>query len=133
MGSFSDFLELELLDHVFKVGTWSSPTNLYVALSKSTIVDSDTGGDITGELSGSGYARKKWNTWNTAAGGSIDNDGAITFAAATGDWGVVTHFAICDHSSTGNMLAWSALNTTKNIQSGDTAQFADQALKCSLT
>lgn len=133
MSGFSDYLELELLDHVFKVGAYTAATNLYVALSKSTIVDADTGPSITGELSGDAYERKICNTWDAASGGSLDNTGAITFTASSGAWGVITHFAICDAITAGNMLAWAALTSTKNVGSGDTVEFAAGALKCSLT
>jgi len=122
--SFSAFLENELLDHVFKTGEYTVPTNLYIALSKSTLDDDDVGDGLTGEVTGAGYARKKCNTWDAAAAGAIANTAAITFAQATGNWGIVTYFAIVDKTTKGNVIAWGALNTTKNIQSGDTASFA---------
>jgi len=132
MGSFSDYLELELLDHVFKTGAYTPATNLYVALLKSTPDDADTGSTLPSEVSGGDYARKKCNTWDAAGSGATENTGAITFAQATADWGVVTHFAVCDKTTLGNCLAWGALNTTKNIQSGDTAEFAAGALDITL-
>jgi len=49
MGSFSDFLENELLDHVFKTGAYTAPTNIYVALCTSTPDDADTGSTFPGE------------------------------------------------------------------------------------
>jgi len=124
MGSFSDYMEIKVLDHVFKTATYTQPANLYVALLKSTPDDADTGSTLPGEVSGGSYARKGCNTWDAGAGGATENTGAITFAQATADWGVVTHFAVVTHSSTGQVVGWGALNTTKNVQSGDTAQFA---------
>jgi len=124
MGSFSDYLENELLDHVFKTGSYSVPTNLYVALCKSTIEDDDTGSTLPSEVSGGSYVRKKCNTWDAASAGATENTQTVTFAQATADWGVVTDFAICDKTTAGNVIAYGKLNTTKNIQSGDTASFA---------
>ena len=49
MGSFSDFLENELLDHAFKTGAYTPATNLYVGLSLSTITDAHTGSTVPGE------------------------------------------------------------------------------------
>jgi len=132
MGSFSDYLENKLLDHVFKTAEYSQPTNLYIALCKSTIDDADTGSTLPGEVSGGSYARKKCNTWDAAAGGAVENTGAITFAQATADWGVVTDFAIVDKTTGGNVIGYGKLNTTKNIQSGDTASFAAGALDVTL-
>lgn len=133
MGSFSDYLELEILDHVFKVGAYTVPTNLYVALLKSTPDDADTGSTLPGEVSGGAYVRKKHNTWKAAASGATHNSAAITFTQATADWGVITHIAITDKTTAGNVIGWTALNTTKNVGNGDTAEFADDAIDITLT
>jgi len=132
MGSFSDYLENELLDHVFKTGAYTVPTNIYVALCTSTVLDSSTGGSLPGEVSGGAYARVTCNTWDASSGGAIENTGAITFTEATADWGTVTHFALCDHSSTGNMLAHGALTAAKAVDSGDTAKFSTGELDITL-
>ena len=132
MGSFSDYLEIEILDHIFKVGAYTVPTNLYVALLKSTPDDTNTGATLPGEISGGSYVRKLHNSWDAAAGGATENTGALTFAQATAAWGVATHFAVVDKTTAGNVMGWGALNTTKNVQSGDTAEFADGALDVTL-
>ena len=132
MGSFSDYLELEILDHIFKVGSYTVPSNLYVALCKSTISDSHTGTTLPNEVTGGAYERKSHNTWKTAASGATHNSGAITFATATAAWGIVTDFAICDKTTNGNVIAYGALSTSKNIGNGDTANFADDAIDITL-
>ncbi len=131
MGSFSDALELEILDHVFKVGAYTAATNLYVALCTSTVLDANTTSPA-GEVSGGAYARKKCNTWDTATTGSLTNNIVLTFAQATADWGTITHFAVCDHSSTGAIIIHGAVNTAKNVGSGDTAKYATNSIKVSL-
>ena len=133
MGSFSDYLENEILDHVFKTGAFTQPTNLYVALCKSTVEDDDTGSTLPSEISGGSYARKVCDTWDVAASGATENTGAITFAQATADWGVVTDFAIVDALSDGNVIAYGKLTVSKNIQSGDTASFAAGDIDITLT
>ena len=135
MGSFSDFLENELLDHVFKVGAYTPATNLFVALLNTTPDDADTGTTLNTahEVSGGSYARVTCDTWDAASSGATANTGAITFAEATADWGTVTHFAVCDHDTTGNMLGWGALTTPKAIGTGDTASFAAGDLDVTLT
>jgi len=124
MGSFSDHWEDEIIDHVFKTGSYTAPTNIYVALCKSTIADDDTGSTLPSELSGGEYARVTCNTWDASSGGATENTQPVTFAQATADWGTVTDFALCDHSTAGNMLAYGKLTTAKNVQSGDTFKFA---------
>ena len=133
MGSFSNFLELELLDHVFLTGSYSQPSNIYIALCKSTVEEDDTGSTLPSEVSGGSYARKSCATWDTASAGSTKNGVAITFAQATADWGTVTDFAICDAVTGGNMLAYGALGADKSVASGDTAKIATGDLKITLT
>ena len=132
MGSFSDYLENELLDHVFKPGAYTAATNLYVALLKSTPDDADTGSTLPGEISAGAYVRKGCNTWDAASSGATENTQPCTFAQATADWGVVNHFAVCDKTTAGNVIGWGALSVTKNIQSGDTARFATGDLDVTL-
>jgi len=122
MGSFSDYLENELLDHLFGKGSYSPPT-IYVALSTADPLDNGSG---LAEPSGNGYARDETagTDWNTASGGTVDNANAIVFNEATGNWGTITHFALMDAASGGNLLVHGALSTSKSIGSGDTAEFA---------
>ena len=130
MGSFSNYLENELLDHVFGKGSYTPPT-IYVALSTANPLDDGSG---LSEPSGNGYSRVQTSgtDWNAASGGSIDNAGEITFAEATGSWGTITHFALMDAASGGNMLVHGALGASKSIGSGDTAKFAAGDLDVSL-
>jgi hypothetical protein len=125
MGSFSDYLENELLDHAFKTGAYTPATHLYIALSKSTLDDTVTG-TIAGELSGGAYARTVCDTWDAASAGATENTQVVTFAQATADWGTVTNFAIIDAitAGTGNVLAYGALTAAKLVESGDTLKFA---------
>lgn len=128
MGSFSDYLENKLLDHVFKNTAYTQPTNLYVALFTSA--PSDAGGGT--EVSGGAYARVNCNAWDAAASGALDNTSAITFAQATAAWGTVTHFAVIDATSAGNYIVWGTLTASKSIATGDTAQFAAGELDITL-
>lgn len=127
MGSFSNYTELEILDHIFKVGSYTPATNLFIALCKSTIAEDDTGATLPTEVANSGaYARKRCNTWATAVGGATYNNMAITFTEATANWGTVTDFAVVDSGTyaQGNMLGFGKLTTAKKIGTGDTAKFA---------
>ena len=125
MGSFSDFLELELLDHVFGKAAYTAPANLHVGLSTADPTDDASG---IAEPSGGSYARvavtNNATNFPAAVGGAKANGTAITFPEATASWGACTHFFISDDPTAGNMLAHGALDTTKNVDTGDTVTFA---------
>lgn len=121
MGSFSDYLEVEVLDHIVGKTTYALPT-VWVGLSTADPLDDGTGNAEPG----SNYARKSTAgaDWNAAAAGAIDNANAITFVEATGSWGTVSHFTLWDAASGGNLLVHGSLSASKAIDSGDTASFA---------
>lgn len=124
MGSFSDFLELELLDHVLGNAAYTAPATVYVALY--TVTPSDTGGGT--EVSGGSYARvavtNNATNWPAASGGSKSNGTTITFTTATASWGECVAWGILDAATLGNLLIWGALTVPKTVGSGDTAEFA---------
>jgi hypothetical protein len=122
MGSFSDYCEDEILDHLFGKGDYAPPT-IYVGLSAADPGDSGVG---LSEPTGNGYARAETTEadWNVAAGGLLDNANVITLGPATGDWGTLTHFALFDAASGGHMLVHGILSHPKVIESGDSARFA---------
>ncbi len=92
--SFSEFLGLELLDHVFGAAAYTAPGTVYIALSTTT--PTAAGGNFT-EPSGNGYARvavtNNKTNWSTDAAGALENAVAFAFAQATGSWGTVRQLA----------------------------------------
>ena len=130
MGSFANYWENEILDHLFGKGSYTPPT-IYVGLSTANPMDNASG---LAEPSGNSYARVATNgaDWNTASDGTIDNANELSFPEATGSWGTLTHFALFDAASAGNMLAHGSLNVSKSISSGDTAKFSVGDLDISL-
>lgn len=130
MGSFGDFWEDEVLDHLFGKGAYTPPT-IYVALSTADPTDDGSG---AAEPSGNGYARVETagSDWDASSGGATANANAITFPEASGSWGTVTHFALYDAATNGNMLAHGALDSSEAISSGKTPRFAAGDLDVSL-
>jgi len=126
MGSFSDWCADAVLKHVFKVASMSVPTNLYVALCKSTITDVKTGSTLPAEFSGGAYARKRCNTWTVSGTNPTrcENNMAISYVEATAKWGTATDFAVVTHSTTGQVVGYGKLTTPKKIGTGDTAKFS---------
>jgi hypothetical protein len=118
MSAKSDYLETEILDHILGKGArdFTSPANLYVALS--TANPTDTGSGLA-EPSGNGYTRQSV-AFGAASGGATSNTAQLTFGpCTTTTWGTITHFAIFDASSAGNMLYYGALTASKTIDVGD--------------
>ncbi len=130
MSGFADYWENEILDHLFGKGNYTPPT-IYVGLS--TAEPNDDGSGLA-EPSGNSYARAQTapSDWNAASGGSLDNAGDITFPAATGSWGTITHFALFDAATGGNLLAYGQLNQSKSIVASDIVQFSSGDLDISL-
>ena len=118
MSAKSDYLENEILDHILGKGArdFPSPANLYVALSTADPTDAGSG---LAEPSGNGYARQAVS-FNAASSGATANTAQLTFGlCTTTTWGTITHFAIFDASSAGNMLYHGALTASKTIDVGD--------------
>ena len=130
MGGFSDYWESKILDHIFSKNNYTPPT-IYVALSTADPLD-DASGFV--EPAGNAYARVETSAsdWNTASGGSLDNANDIIFPKATGSWGTITHFALFDAVTDGNMLAYGALSQPKTVESSYTPIFDAGDLNISL-
>jgi hypothetical protein len=140
MAAMTDYLENKLIDHTFRGVSFTAPAALHIALF--TAAPSDAGGGT--EVTGGSYARvalapstTNWastggagTTTNPSAGtgGTTSNNVAITFPTATASWGTVTHVAIFDASTAGNMLWWGALTASQVVGSGGTFSFAISAL-----
>ena len=131
-GSFSDYLEVELLDEIVGKTAYVMPT-AYVALCTADPTDAGVG-TAMGEVAGGAYARvvTAGSDWAAAAAGATSNAVAITFPEATASWGTVTHFALVDASASGNMLLHGDLSVSKAVTSGDTVSFAIGALDITL-
>ena len=120
MSGFSDYLEDKVLDHVFGGNAYSAPGTLYVALY--TVAPSDTGGGT--EVSGGAYARQTGAfTVSGTNPTTATNSAAIEYPIATANYGTVVAVGILDASSSGNLLAYSTLDASKVVSSGDVFRF----------
>ena len=120
-GSFSDFLELEVLDHIMGVGSYTMPT-VFLALCTADPTDAGTGASMNEVTNAGAYARIAIaaDFATPAAGGAISNDGQIDFVQSSGSWGTITHWALVDSGThgAGNMLAHGDLTASQAISSG---------------
>jgi hypothetical protein len=128
MGSISDFLENELLDHIFNV-VYNRPTNLFLGLSTADPLDTGAG---LAEPSDGAYSRATI-TFGAAAARAVTQNAKLTFAQATAAWGVLTHYGVFDAVSAGNMLAHGSLTVAKNVVSGNTPSVATSEVAISFT
>ena len=123
MASMSDYLEVEIIKHIFRTGSFTKPTALYIALF--TAAPSDAGGGT--EVTGGSYARVNRPpldaNWDATSGtnGLTANTAVITFPTPTADWGIITHMGIFDAITSGNLLFHGALTASKTVNNGDAA------------
>ena len=85
--------------------------------------------DGANEITGNAYARVG-RAMDTAAASANTNAAVCQFAAATGNWGTVSHAAWFDAGAAGNRLtSWKALaGGSVAVNLGDIAEFAIGAL-----
>jgi len=126
MSAATDYTEANALNYLLTTnaltGNNARPTAWYVGLF--TAAPSDTGGGT--EVSGGSYAREAV-TFSVSATGSpatttATNTTTITFTTASANWGTITHVGIFTLVSSGTLLFWGSVTTSKVIESGDTFQ-----------
>lgn len=130
-GSLSDYLENQVLDHVFGGPNYTRPATLYIALFTVAPTDAGPGTEINTAV-WTNYARpaitNNATNFPAASGGAKTNGTAISFGTAsiTGTAPIVVGAAIMDALTVGNMLAWASFTgqTVSNgapisIQAGD--------------
>lgn len=134
-GALTDYAENKLADAMLRGQAIGTPATWYVALYTTCPTDSTAGT----EVSGGSYARvavsaalAQWagtqsagsTTASSGTGGTVSNNGAITFPTPSAGWGTVVCWGIADASTAGNLWIYSALTTSKTINSGDTVSFS---------
>jgi hypothetical protein len=148
--ALSDTAENKLIDWFFRAqaigitgasaAAGTGPTTLYVALYTTCPTDSTAGTEVTG----GSYARvaitsalANWagtqsagsTTASSGTSGTTSNNGTVTFPAPTANWGVVACDGVLDASTSGNLIFYNTLTTSKTINNGDAApSFAAGAL-----
>jgi len=129
-GSISNYLENKWLGHVLKTSAYTQPSTLYLALSTADPLDDGSG---IAEPSGNNYARAACtSSFAAAATRAVTTDVDITFNQASGSWGTITHWAIFDDVSAGNMLAHGDFTTSKVVSAGVTPKVTSGNLTVSV-
>ena len=129
MAGFTNYAENLVLNWVFTTQSATRPTSWYVALY--TVAPGEGGGGT--ECSGTSYARQSASFSVTAtAPTTASNSAAVEFPTAGGSWGTIVAAAILDASTSGNMIAFADLTTSKTIDTGDVLRFNTGALTITL-
>lgn len=121
-GSYSDYTEDKFLDHITGKTSFTKPT-AYIGLSTADPTD-DASGNAEPTSTG-GYTRitTSGSDWDAASGGATANATALSFPISTGAWSTgasnLTHFALWDAVSGGNMLAHADLGTPRAVNAAD--------------
>lgn len=114
MTALSNFLEGALVAHIFGGATYTPPAGIYVALFTDDPAEGGTGT----EVSGNAYVRKQFTF--TTLNSTASNASTVEWPAATGaGWGTITHVALYDAVSGGNLLFYGALTTPRTVSTGD--------------
>jgi hypothetical protein len=142
----TDVLESELLNLIFlndafdnigdATGITGSGTPGTVEVSLHTATLNDASIQTTSEAAYTSYARvgvaRSAAQW-TEASGTVDNDNAITFPAATGGSETETDFGIGSAVAATELWLYGALTASLAVSSGITPEFAAGDLDISVT
>ena len=107
MANITTYAANKIQDHMLGTAEYTFPATVYLALYKASPT---IAGTQTNEVSGAtatAYARQAVD-FDAAVAGACDNTSQITFteAAAGDDWGTISHWAIMDALTAGNMLGF---------------------------
>lgn len=131
-GGLSDYFCNKLIDLIFRGQSYSIPANMYLAYTTTAPTNSGGGTEpgvggyarvaIPSTLSGWGPTQGDLSTdASSGTGGRIANRSAAVFPSPSADQGTATHAKLMDASTSGNLMVWRALTTSKTIAGGGPA------------
>lgn len=121
------FLRNEIRKHIFRTGSFTKPSALYLALHTGDPGAAGSANEVsTG--GGSSYVRAQLDpldaNWSAeATHGETKNLADITFPVPGANWGTITYMSIWDAASSGNCLMYGPLDASKNVNAGDPAPY----------
>lgn len=126
MSAFSNYLEGRIVEHFLRANNVASPTTVYLALFTSDPAEDGSGA----EAAFTNYVRKAAAWTALDASGQTKNTSSIAFDpnGNSSASAVITHAAIFDAVTAGNMLIYGPLASSKTLQVGDVLSFAANAL-----
>lgn len=133
MGSLSNYGENYFLDHIFNSGQ-TLPGTVYLCLCTADPTDAATGASMNEVANANGYVRTAI-TFGAPSTRRTTQSAIVTFPQASGAWGTVTHWAICDSNTygAGNVLAHGAFGSSFSPVSGNTPSVASGQVYVEIT
>lgn len=130
----SNYLEDKVINWALKATTMgTAPANIYVGLFNGDPLDTGAGGtEVTTTIRVAGRVAAAFGAITTAAGAnSITNSADIDFGSAAAG-ATMSHFAIFDAASAGNMLYSAALTGgSQSVSTGTAVKFTAGTLTVS--
>ena len=124
--SYSDYLELELLDHITGVGAYTAPANIYVKLHLTDPGEAGTSGAAVETT------RKAVTFTGPAAAGAIASDADVTWTNVS-TTETYDYVSLWDNATAGNCLGSGQLAASKSVTAGDTFTISTGDLTFTLT
>jgi len=126
--AISDYKEKKLLDHSNNVAVWTAPTTQYLALFKTDPGETGAGTEVSATVDDTAYARQAITFAAATLGTGIAlTSAAQTFAAVVYGSGAaaytVTHVAVYDALTAGNLLDYGVLGASISRVVGKTLVF----------
>ena len=129
MAGISTTLREQVIDYISGTDFPASPAGVYLTLSTA-----DPQANGTGLAEPAGITRTAFTmsipAVNDTDGVSVSNTNPIQFSSVSG---TITHIALMDAATGGNMLCYGPLDVTRVVTNGDSVSFAAGTIKFSLT
>ena len=137
----SNYLELTTLKHILQNASTNGAAydtaslDVYVSLHTGSPAEDDSGANEI-PTSGYNYAREQVTFGDVATVANVTSASSnvtVTFGQASSDYPAdVTHIGMYDASTSGNLLFYGALATSKTVTSGDVFQINSGSLTITL-
>lgn len=112
----SNYLRGKVIDGTVRGITYTAPAAVYVSLHTA---DPTAGATAATEVSAGWYARQAVTFAAQGTAGQTSNSNTITYNGVTAGPISVTHFAVWDAATIGNMLYYAPLSASKTFSTTD--------------
>ena len=134
MSAASNYTENNVINALLRGVEFPLPTKTYLSLH--TANPGESGGNEVSTTNWPSYVRKDAangdnieDGWNAASDGTTTNAQQVLYPSHNGASAItITHWAIYDAATGGNMLVYAPLNTSRTLQPGDVFVFDAGAL-----
>jgi hypothetical protein len=118
MAGFSNSMAQAAIQHFVRRNAQSVPAGTYLALFVADPTDANV---TTNEIVAGWYARQNVSSWTVPSGSTTTtaNSNVITFPVVTVAAVTISHWAIYDAATTGNMLYSGALPSPRTLNIND--------------